>query len=306
MPIMKNTVSIEIYGHPIRALVDTGASISCVAASVLARLGIDRNELQSMGATDAVAVGGEKHHSLGALSLPVSFENITISHTFEVYEKFQHPVILGLDFLTNNKAVLDVNQNTLSLKDPISDQVLALQINTGIARVSHSISINPKSITSVEVFISNLPNDQSVLLEPSPDLPELGLVGAKCLIDTINNDTHFIQIINPTDDPVTLSANTCVASACCINSDMVAPLDTPTNAKPLSEKQNIKEPISFDLSSSDLTGDQNRFFMLFFKNIGQSLHQISKNWVSVLFSHTELKQVMLIQFVSVFTASPLR
>lgn len=260
---MKNTVSIEIYGHPIRALVDTGASISCVAASVLARLGIDRNELQSMGATDAVAVGGEKHHSLGALSLPVSFENITIPHTFQVYEKFQHPVILGLDFLTNNKAVLDVNQNTLSLKDPISDQVLALQINTGIARVSHSISINPKSITSVEVFISNLPNDQSVLLEPSPDLPELGLVGAKCLIDTINNDTHFIQIINPTDDPVTLSANTCVASACCINSDMIASLDTPTNAKPLSEKQNIKEPISFDLSSSDLTGDQKQILHAF-------------------------------------------
>lgn len=120
MPIMKNTVSIEIYGHPIRALVDTGASISCVAASVLARLGIDRNELQSMDATDAVAVGGEKHHSLGALSLPVSFENCIISHTFQVFKKIQHPIILGLDFLTLNKAVLDVNQNTLSLKDPIA------------------------------------------------------------------------------------------------------------------------------------------------------------------------------------------
>lgn len=64
-----------------------------------------------------------------------------------------------------NKAVLDVDQKTLSLKDLISGQVLALQINTGIARVSQSTSINPKSITYVEVFISNLPNDQSVLLE---------------------------------------------------------------------------------------------------------------------------------------------
>lgn len=54
MPIMKNTVSIEIYGHLIRALVDTDASISYVAGSVLARLGIDRNELQSIGATVAV------------------------------------------------------------------------------------------------------------------------------------------------------------------------------------------------------------------------------------------------------------
>lgn len=40
---------------------DTDARrISCVAASVLARLGIDRNELQSMCATDAIAVCSEK------------------------------------------------------------------------------------------------------------------------------------------------------------------------------------------------------------------------------------------------------
>lgn len=106
MPIMKNTVSIEIYGHPIRALVDTGASISCVAASVLTRLGIHRNELQSMDETDAVAVGGEKHHSLGAFSLPVSFENCIISHTFQVFEKFQHPIILGLDFSNTQQSCL--------------------------------------------------------------------------------------------------------------------------------------------------------------------------------------------------------
>ena len=40
MPILRNTVSVEIYGNPIRALVDTGASILCVDASVLTRLGI--------------------------------------------------------------------------------------------------------------------------------------------------------------------------------------------------------------------------------------------------------------------------
>lgn len=63
MSIVKNTVSIEIYGHPIRALVDTVAIISCVVVSVhvLARLGIEKNELQVMGANEAVAVDDEKN-----------------------------------------------------------------------------------------------------------------------------------------------------------------------------------------------------------------------------------------------------
>lgn len=61
MSIVKNTVSIEIYGHPIRALVDTVAIISCVVASVLARLGIEKNELQVMGENEAVAVDDEKN-----------------------------------------------------------------------------------------------------------------------------------------------------------------------------------------------------------------------------------------------------
>lgn len=61
MSIVKNTVSIEIYGHPMRALVDTVAIICCVVASVLARLGIEKNELQVMGENEAVAVDDEKN-----------------------------------------------------------------------------------------------------------------------------------------------------------------------------------------------------------------------------------------------------
>ena len=149
-----------------------------------------------MNATGAVAVGGEKHCSLGTLSLPVTVDNCIISHSFQVFEKFQHPIILGLDFLREKNAVLNVAENTLSLKDPITQNVFALEINTeintGIARVCQTITILPRSITSVQVSISNLPKDQSILLEPSSALPERGLVGAKCLIDTVNNEMHFM------------------------------------------------------------------------------------------------------------------
>ena len=177
--------------------------------------------------------------------------------------------------LRKNDLVLNVAENTLSLKDPITQNVLALEINTeintGIARVCQTITILPMSITSVQV------KDQSILLEPSPALPELGLVGAKCLIDTVNNEMHFMQIINPIEEPITLSRNTCVASACCINSHTVASLDTPSQTKPSAETQEPKQSISFDLSSSYSSLDQKQILHAFLQNIGQSLVQISKS-----------------------------
>lgn len=57
-----------------------------------------------------------------------------------------------------------------------------------------------------------------------------------------------------TDDPVTLSANTCVASACCINSNMVASLDAPFHAKHLSESRTLRNPspLTYILQTSQL------------------------------------------------------
>lgn len=58
MPVERNTVSISIFGIPIKALVDTGASISCLSAHLLPKLGLNPNELDPSNIRDAVAVGG--------------------------------------------------------------------------------------------------------------------------------------------------------------------------------------------------------------------------------------------------------
>lgn len=264
MPIMKNTVSVDIYDTPTRALVDTGASISCITSSLVTRLGIDKSSIQSTNATDAVAVGGEVHRSLGVLSLPISFDGFVFTHDFQVYDKFHQPLILGLDFLRANDAVLSIAQNTLSLKDPISNHVLAIDVNSGLARVCQTVTVNPGCVMAIEVFISSSLKGAHVLLEPSQQLPKLGLAGAKCLVDTLNNEIHYMQVINPTTDPITLSANTCIASATVVNPDTVLSLDNP---KPSNTDSDPKPPqgcpIDFDLSDSNLNPTQKQILLAF-------------------------------------------
>lgn len=74
MPEDKNTVAVSIYGYSVNALVDTGASISCTSSDLIPKLGIKPYQLKSSNVRDAVGVGGERHASLGAVSLPVSFD----------------------------------------------------------------------------------------------------------------------------------------------------------------------------------------------------------------------------------------
>ena len=88
MPVEKNTVFVSVNNFPVKALVDTGASISCLSAHLMPKLGITLGQLESSNVRDAVAVGGEKHSSLGAVFLSVSFNGPTITHRFHVFKSF--------------------------------------------------------------------------------------------------------------------------------------------------------------------------------------------------------------------------
>lgn len=251
MPVEKNTVAISIYGHSIRALVDTGASISCVSSDLIPKLGINPSQLSPSNVRDAVAVGGERHASLGAISLPISFDGPLISHTFHVFQSFNHPLILGLDFLNQNDGIFNAENCTLYLRDPDDNTAFSIDTNTGFARVLNTTSIPPNSVVSVQVFITNIPKHKTVLLEPCAQLPQCSLAGAKCLVE--NTGKAFMQIINPSNKPIRLNATTPIASASIVNEKTIYSLDTPLTISKQNTNSQSKDPIHFDLQHTSLS-----------------------------------------------------
>lgn len=251
MPVEKNTVAISIYGHSIRALVDTGASISCVSSDLIPKLGINPSQLSPSNVRDAVAVGGERHASLGAISLPISFDGPLISHTFHVFKSFNHPLILGLDFLNQNDGIFNAENCTLYLRDPDDHTAFSIDTNTGFARVLNTTSIPPNSVVSVQVFITNIPKHKTVLLEPCAQLPQRSLAGAKCLVE--NTGKAFMQIINPSNKPIRLNATTPIASASIVNEKTIYSLDTPLTISKQNTNSQSKDPIHFDLQHTSLS-----------------------------------------------------
>lgn len=153
MPLVKHVVAVSIYWYSVNALVDTGASISCASSDLIPKIGIKPDQLKSSNVRDAVAVGGERHASIGAVSLPVSFDGPIISHIFHVFQSFHHFFILCFDFLNKHEGIFSAENNTLYLKDPDKKQSFSVDTNTGFARVYKTINISAHSVVSVQVFI---------------------------------------------------------------------------------------------------------------------------------------------------------
>lgn len=254
MPVEKNTVAISIYGNSIRALVDTGASIYCVSSDFITKLGINPSQLSPSNVRDAVAVGGERHASLGAKSVPISFDGPLISHTFHVFQSFNHPLILGLDFLNQNDGIFNAENSTLYLRDPDDHTAFSIDTNTGFARVLYTTPIPPNSFVSVQVFITNIPKHKTVLLKPCAQLPQRSLAGAKCLVE--NTGKAFMQIINPSNKPIRLNATTPIASASIVNERTIYSLDTPLTISKQNTNSKSKDLIHLQHTSlSDVEKD---------------------------------------------------
>lgn len=80
------------------ALIDTGASISCVSQSFLSKTDLANSKLESPDFSFIKGVSGQKLRVLGKIVLPISFSGQEFEFPVHVIENLHHSFILGMDF----------------------------------------------------------------------------------------------------------------------------------------------------------------------------------------------------------------
>jgi len=262
-PLTKNTVHVKVKQVRTTALVDTGASISCVGMSYLKKLGIAANTLKPADIAEIVGVGGETHPVLGSITLDINIGNVILSQSFHVFSHIHHPMILGMDFLDQNNATIDLlNKRLLIHEDLISVSLAAT--NAGYVRAKKPVVIPPLSQADIPVHISRCQPGQILLLEPVDRLSQLHIQGAKCLVT--NTKRVCMRMLNPGDTPIYLNSKQVIASASEVDTKHIFTLpDQPepaTNSRSHVHSASTSSPrskpsdLSFDLSDSDLTDIQ--------------------------------------------------
>jgi predicted aspartyl protease len=105
---------VEINNYIVEGLVDTGASMSVMAAAVVRELGM--MHLVTGSETYKIA-SGVVTQALGKINeIPMKVEGVQCTMTFMVVDTDRYDVLLGLDFLIKIGAIVDVERGLIQVR----------------------------------------------------------------------------------------------------------------------------------------------------------------------------------------------
>ena len=111
-PRRHQTLTVTVYGHPVRALLDTGAIPNLLSLAVAQKIGV---LIEPSEATIRVA-NGDTANSMGEVrNLPVVFDDMVVPLDFIVLENSVLGMILGNPTLENLKMCYDLAKQEVSL-----------------------------------------------------------------------------------------------------------------------------------------------------------------------------------------------
>lgn len=211
-----NLVHVVVQNFKIKALVDTGATISCISSSLVQNLSLPSIEPSSI--KSVMGVGNQTHNITGCVTLSLKFcDAVTLDHKFHVISGNQ-PLILGMDFLKSHKCQVHLDSSsiimygwTFPLVDPIS-----------CALAAKTVRLLPQSIYAIPVHLPpDLQHGCTVLLD-SVSLEHISSsLKVTPIIDTVGSDKDmsFCRIVNNSTSPIVVSQGTALARVSVINID---------------------------------------------------------------------------------------
>ena len=264
----KGYIDIVISNTTVKALVDTGAAVSCIDQRTYQSLGLATLALSTPDQILSHAGGGALH-TLGYLQVPFTLGGSSFTNKCYVVEALSFTVILGRDFLRSCQADISFKNNALtafSNTNSVQNINIVSNIKHHFGSTTSDITIPPKCEQIISIRTKGT-SSTTFLAEPVQWLmTKHYLAGAKCVVNVIGKSTVF-RLCNPTHLPIVLTKGTRVALLTPITSDsIVTSLQSQTitgvdtqQSKPSELNQehiDTAKALGIDVTKSSLTQDQ--------------------------------------------------
>ena len=139
---------------------------------------------------------------MGSVELSVTLGGHHAPATFYVVDRLSQDVILGVEFMQNNGAVLDYTNKRLSLRNGVVSIPLLTSIDSAKAiRTVKRVRIPANHEVILPVRLPNLPRSTLGITETLPSTLERGVKVASALVDCANN-LSLCRVANPTERPL--------------------------------------------------------------------------------------------------------
>ena len=208
--IFDNHLRIQVGKHNIGALVDTGATVSCISNALLNKLHPKSVQYFKSDITCISGVGGKKHAISDLVQIEFQCSNQTFSHKFYALHN-PYMLILGMDFITKHNAKLDFENSTIELGGELFDLTPPPSRST-LVKVIEDTLIQAYCAQDVSVNMSKKPTSHFSLTEPISSLgrkfPDLSVVEG-----LVSSHNTICRLVNDSDSAIVVPKGTVVAVA---------------------------------------------------------------------------------------------
>ena len=221
--LTKCTVSAKLLGITTATMVDTGADGGGISTAMVESDPRLLKYIHRKKPRICIAVDKTPLRSMISLLLPIELGGKIYHHEFHVISNLINPLLIGLDFLTKHEVKLNFGTNCMQIGDgvpiPIGQAVWHRPEPTHLATTEET-SIEPESFALIKTIVAGVdprlvkPDDPPKVMTVRPLMGdrdmELPVIAAWGLID-LQQESHWIEMLNPTKQTIVLPAGTPVA-----------------------------------------------------------------------------------------------
>ena len=192
----------QIYNNTVRILIDTGAFCNCISQQYFNTRLSRYTPLAPSGDNEHFTTANNASLAvLGSVTLGVKLGGRTVPAKFYVVENLSQDVILGIEFLQSNNAVLDYTRKRLFMHNGATYTSLLTSID--FAKTIRTIKRTRIPAQHEIIFPVRLPElpDTVGITESLPQTLSKGIKVAAALVDC-NTKTAVCRVANPTNRPV--------------------------------------------------------------------------------------------------------
>lgn len=199
-----------VEGTEVSVLVDSGASVSLISSDFRMAVPTLRCRPLRKNYINSQAVNGQTLDTLGSVDVSFHLGQTSWWHTFHVLRESTQAVLLGLDFLAENRALLDLGRGVLEIGGESLPLLYRAQLIPECCNVSlaDGVVIPPLSEALVSVHVRPTGGAERPVTDfegyLEPNVPEsAGLVVAHT-VASVKNGVTVARVLNPTGEAVEL------------------------------------------------------------------------------------------------------
>lgn len=265
-------IAVQIGSEKSHALLDTGASISCISAEFFSKLETSALDIStSPGIMQIQGIGGEVHKVSKQATLPLSIAEHSCPQSFYVVPGIHPALVLGTDFCQKYKIEISFSEKRVKIQeDQAAVRLITPASCVGLGRTTTTTTIPAKAQADIHVRVSRECNGLVMFLEPTRDLlTNHHLLGARCIVNPEESKTQC-RILNITNQDIVIPAGLIVAKATSVlPSDVTVPTELSDNGDssppPMSEQEakNLFLELNINLDMADLSPYEKQELLIF-------------------------------------------